>query len=164
MNATRVELIHLLVSRAVAEGLPNNEIKNRISSFAQSPDERREGLDHLVLIRTRRGEDLNIFTGESNLTDSFRSPTRSANSTEIAERVQGSSPPPLTSRGFTERQIRDAVAAVWHKSGFTPRRADVRARLNTSESTLKRAMKDLGMGPWPPAPPGARRLTESDPR
>lgn len=58
---------------------------------------------------------------------------------------------PETARGLTEPAIRRAAAAERRAVDGHPTRTGVAARLNTSESTLKRAMRDLGMGPWPPA-------------
>ena len=63
--------------------------------------------------------------------------------------------PPEVS-GLTEFMIRDAVRILRQKPGT---KAVTRLRaaefLNTTESTLKRAVKKLGMGRWPPAPPGS---------
>ncbi len=56
-------------------------------------------------------------------------------------------------RGFTERMIREAVAAVRLQSDRAPTLPETAKRLHTSESTLRRAMRDLEMGHWPPAPP-----------
>jgi hypothetical protein len=56
-------------------------------------------------------------------------------------------------RGFTERQIRTTVQTLRQRLDKLPTRVLVATELNTSEATLKRALKDLGMGPWPPAPP-----------
>lgn len=55
MNPTRAELLHELVNTAIAEGRSNTEIRNRINSFTQ-PEERREAVDYLKLMRTRRRE------------------------------------------------------------------------------------------------------------
>ena len=59
----------------------------------------------------------------------------------------------VSARGLTERLIRTATQAVREKRDGQPTRADVAAALHTSEATLKRAMQDLKMGPWPPSPP-----------
>jgi hypothetical protein len=61
--------------------------------------------------------------------------------------------PPKEARGFTERQIRLAAHEVRKATGRSPSCAKVAADLGTSEPTLKRAMKELGMPRWPPAPP-----------
>jgi hypothetical protein len=55
-------------------------------------------------------------------------------------------------RGLTERAIRRAVSEVRHRSGRAPTRTAVAALIGTSESTLRRAMNEFGMGRWPPAP------------
>ena len=149
MNAARVELIHQLVSRAVVEGLPNNEIRNLISSFAHGPDERREGLDYLALLRTRRGEDLNIFSGESNLSDSFRSRPQSANDNETPAPVQDSAAIERISGGYRAHDIIRAAASVRERRGEPPTQTEVAAELGISDRTLRRRMKDLGMGRWP---------------
>lgn len=60
---------------------------------------------------------------------------------------------PPSSRGFTERQIREAVRTARRRWNHTPTRADVAAVLGTTESTLDRAVRDLGMGKWPPPEP-----------
>lgn len=59
----------------------------------------------------------------------------------------------MEARGLTERQIRETVKVLRDVLDRTPTRAEVAAKLHHSEPTLKRAMRDLGMGPWPPAPP-----------
>jgi hypothetical protein len=59
---------------------------------------------------------------------------------------------PQEARGFTERVIRDAVAEVRQQRDGNPTREAVAARLHTSVPTLRRAMKELQMGPWPPSP------------
>jgi AraC-like DNA-binding protein len=56
-------------------------------------------------------------------------------------------------RGFSERQIRAKVQELRKRLDQAPTRALVASELHTSEATLKRALKDLGLGPWPPAPP-----------
>jgi hypothetical protein len=48
-------------------------------------------------------------------------------------------------RGFTERQIRVAAHEVRKATGRSPSCAKTAADLDTSEPTLKRAMKELGM-------------------
>lgn len=58
---------------------------------------------------------------------------------------------PGHARGLTERAIRRAVTDTWEERGRRPTQLAVAARLHTSESTLKRAMKDLKLGSWPPA-------------
>ncbi|MDR3639631.1 MAG: hypothetical protein P4L84_37875 [Isosphaeraceae bacterium] len=60
---------------------------------------------------------------------------------------------PKEARGFTERQIRVAAHEVRGATGKTPSRLRVARELDTSESTLARAMEDLHMPGWPPAPP-----------
>lgn len=59
---------------------------------------------------------------------------------------------PKEARGFTEKQIRLAAHEVRKATGRSPSCAKVAADLGTSEPTLKRAMKALGMPRWPPAP------------
>lgn len=59
--------------------------------------------------------------------------------------------PPGTARGLTRRAILAATAAERLDADGQPDRGKVAGRLHTSESTLKRAMEDLEMGPWPPA-------------
>jgi len=71
ITPVRLELIHVLVRRAVDEDLPNFEIKNRINHFTQGLEERREAVEYLTLLRTQRGDDLNLFTGISNVNDDF---------------------------------------------------------------------------------------------
>jgi hypothetical protein len=61
--------------------------------------------------------------------------------------------PPQAARGLTARRIREAVAELRAKAGKAPTLDEAARALGTTESTLKRAMKDLGMGRWPPAPP-----------
>ena len=61
--------------------------------------------------------------------------------------------PPKEAHGLTERQIRRAAQEVRIETGRAPTRSRVAEKLNTSEATLKRAMKDLQMSGWPPAPP-----------
>lgn len=150
MNVARVELIHQLIDRAVAEGLSNQEIRNLIGAFARASDERDEGLDYLAMLRTRRGEDLNVFSGESNLTEFFRSPRYAPNDLETQPSVHASSAPKLTARGYTVREINEAASAVRTETRRRPTRTAVAGRLGTSESTLRRAMNELGMGAWPP--------------
>jgi len=60
---------------------------------------------------------------------------------------------PTEARGFTERQIRLAAHEVRGSTGKRPTRLHVAEKLHTSESTLTRAMEDLRMPEWPPAPP-----------
>ncbi len=60
---------------------------------------------------------------------------------------------PTEARGFTPRQIRLAVQGLRVALGRAPSIARAAEELRTSESTLKRAVQDLRMGPWPPAPP-----------
>jgi hypothetical protein len=59
----------------------------------------------------------------------------------------------IVARGFSERQIRAKVQELRERLDQAPTRALVASELHTSEATLKRALKDLGLGPWPPAPP-----------
>jgi hypothetical protein len=54
---------------------------------------------------------------------------------------------------FTERQIRVAAQTVREREDRHPTQEKVAKELYTSEATLKRAMKALGMPRWPPAPP-----------
>ncbi len=56
-------------------------------------------------------------------------------------------------RGLTEGVIREAADRVRRRLDRTPTRARVAEELHTTESTLKRAYRELGMGKWPPAPP-----------
>jgi len=56
-------------------------------------------------------------------------------------------------RGLTEQRIREAAALVRERRLGTPGQEEVAAELNTSAPTLRRAMRELGMGSWPPAPP-----------
>ena len=65
----------------------------------------------------------------------------------------GTGTAPREAHGFTERQIREATATVRKDVDGPPTRVRVAERLNTTEVTVKRAMKALGMGRWPPAPP-----------
>lgn len=58
-----------------------------------------------------------------------------------------------SARGFTAKQIRTKVQELRERFDKAPSRFDVAAALHTSEATLKRAVKELGIGPWPPAPP-----------
>jgi hypothetical protein len=60
---------------------------------------------------------------------------------------------PTETRGLTARLIRNATAEVRTAKKGRPTQLAVAEQLGTSESTLKRAMKELGMGAWPPAPP-----------
>jgi hypothetical protein len=62
-------------------------------------------------------------------------------------------PPEPVSHGLTEREIRRATAQERIACEGLPRQPEVATRLNTSRSTLQRAMKDLKIGPWPPGPP-----------
>ena len=65
----------------------------------------------------------------------------------------GTGTAPREALGLTERQIREATATVRKEVDGHPTRVRVAERLNTTEVTVKRAMKALGMGRWPPAPP-----------
>lgn len=56
-------------------------------------------------------------------------------------------------RGLTVAAIRRAAADVRARRDGTPTRDDVAEVLGTSVPTLARAMKELGMEGWPPAPP-----------
>lgn len=58
-----------------------------------------------------------------------------------------------SARGFTDRQIRSEVVRLRKHLGHGPTREEAARALDTSESTLVRAMKELAMGPWPPSPP-----------
>ena len=60
---------------------------------------------------------------------------------------------PLAARGFTVEQIRRAAQAVRRRTGRAPTITLTAGELGTSEATLKRAVKELEMGPWPPAAP-----------
>jgi hypothetical protein len=60
---------------------------------------------------------------------------------------------PLEARGFTADQIRRAAQVVRRRTGGAPTIILAANELGTSEATLKRAMKELDMGPWPPAAP-----------
>jgi AcrR family transcriptional regulator len=62
--------------------------------------------------------------------------------------------PALTeARGLTEYLIRSASQKVRKRTRRAPTKPAVARELATSESTLVRAMEDLGMVSWPPAPP-----------
>jgi hypothetical protein len=61
--------------------------------------------------------------------------------------------PPAVARGLTDSAIRRAAAAEREATDGAPTREAVAGRLHTSVPTLKRAMKDLGMGHWPPPAP-----------
>lgn len=61
-------------------------------------------------------------------------------------------PSPAEARGCTARQIRKAADRVRPRTGRSPTQSLVAEELGAGESTLKRAMKDLGMPRWPPAP------------
>lgn len=55
--------------------------------------------------------------------------------------------------GLTASSIKRAAAVVRARYDKQPTRPDVAAELHTTDSTLYRAMKRLGMGHWPPGPP-----------
>jgi len=74
---------------------------------------------------------------------------------EILRRAQRAAEPER--HGFTEREIRQAVAEERRVCFGPPREPAVAHRLHTSVRTLQSAMKALGMGRWPPANPGAPR-------
>jgi hypothetical protein len=153
MNSTRAELIHELVNSAIAQGLRNSEIRNRINLFTQ-PEERREAWDYLKLIRTRRGEDINIFTGETNLSDGFRSRTAISVKPTEPQAERGPTPFahwPIEARGQTRERIWKAFDDLEVRFGKRPARTVVAEHLNTSESTLERAQHELGIRGWPPA-------------
>jgi hypothetical protein len=76
ISPARLELIHLLVRAAVERNLPNRAIKNRINGFTRDLEEQREAVDYLTLLRTQRGDDLNLFTDTSNVRDDFVRPER----------------------------------------------------------------------------------------
>jgi hypothetical protein len=59
-------------------------------------------------------------------------------------------------RGFRADQIRVEVQRLRAALDRAPTRAETAQALNTSEATLKRAVRDLGLGSWPPAPPPAQ--------
>jgi hypothetical protein len=61
------------------------------------------------------------------------------------------SPVVVSAHGFTSSQIRKAVHAVRKRTDRAPTITLVAEQLRTSESTLKRAVKKLGLGPWPPS-------------
>lgn len=65
----------------------------------------------------------------------------------------GTGTAPREARGLTERQIREATATVRKDVDGRPTRVRVAELLHITEATVKRAMKDLRMGRWPPAPP-----------
>ena len=67
-------------------------------------------------------------------------------------RGEGGGPPVPASRGLSEEQIRRVVATMRGRLDRAPNQEEVAAELHTSESTLRRAMKDLGMEAWPPPP------------
>jgi hypothetical protein len=56
-------------------------------------------------------------------------------------------------RGLTVPLIRLAAQRVRRRTDRAPTQALVAEELGTSVATLKRAIEDLGMGRWPPAPP-----------
>ncbi len=150
MTPTRAELIHELVNAAVAEGMRNSDIRNRIISLTR-PEERREAIDYLKLIRTKRGEELNVFTGESNLSDGFRSRTPSINRPDPQSEVR---PMPFANwpaeaRGLARERIWTAFDELEADLDKRPTRTVIAARLHTSESTLRRAQRDLGIPGWP---------------
>jgi hypothetical protein len=153
VNPTRVELIHELVSTAVAEGLRNAEIRNRINMITQQ-EERGEAIDYLKLLRTRRGEDINLLTGESNLGDDFSSPKTISVVPGALEAGRGRLPFaewPIERRGLTRELIWTAFDTVENANDKRPARTLVAGRLHISESTLRRAQEDLGIPGWPPA-------------
>lgn len=152
MNPSRAELIHELVDTAITQGLRNSEIRNRINSFTQ-PDERREAIDYLKLIRTRRGEDINVFTGESNLSDGFRSRTPIGVKPTEPQAERGPIPladGPPEARGLSRERIWTAFDELEVGLDRRPTRTEIAGRLHTSESTLERAQQDLGIPGWPP--------------
>jgi len=59
----------------------------------------------------------------------------------------------VSAHGLTEQQLRQAVQTVRDRRGRQPTREDVAAELGVSESTVKRAMKVLRLGKWPPPVP-----------
>ena len=67
-------------------------------------------------------------------------------------RGAGGGPPVPASRGLSEEQIRRMVARMRGRLDRAPNQEEVAAELHTSESTLRRAMRDLGMEGWPPPP------------
>ena len=72
---------------------------------------------------------------------------------EIVGREPVGAAPERVARDLTRSQIRRAAADVRRERDGHPSKAEVAGRLHTSESTLKRAMRDLGMAAWPPEPP-----------
>jgi hypothetical protein len=68
-------------------------------------------------------------------------------------RLVGTGTAPREAHGLTDRRIRDAAHNVRKRTDRAPTRAQVASELHTSEATVKRAMKALGMTGWPPAPP-----------
>ena len=77
---------------------------------------------------------------------------------EIVSRHRDGEVRERTARGLTESVIRRTADDVRRSRDGHPTQLAVARDLNTSESTLKRAMRDLGMLGWPP-PPSA---TEAD--
>jgi hypothetical protein len=57
---------------------------------------------------------------------------------------------PADARGQTRERIWNAYNDLEKDLGERPTRERVAAKLNTTEPTLKRAQKDLGIAGWPP--------------
>ncbi len=72
---------------------------------------------------------------------------------DLAEELEAVVSGQREARGLSERQIRTAVQELRDRLDRAPTRELVAGHLRTSEATLKRAMRDLGLGPWPPGPP-----------
>jgi hypothetical protein len=136
MNPTQVARIHELVRKAVAEGLSNLETQNRIASFASGQDERREAFDYLKLLRTQRGEDINIFSGESNLSESFRSAWVGAREKETEPAFTGQALRPTPAE---VRAMRDALRTAGRPHGY----GTLSKALHASKSTIRRRLGTL---------------------
>jgi hypothetical protein len=86
-------------------------------------------------------------------TQTIRRPERAAKGADPLTLPAASQNIVESARGFTDRQIRMSVARLRKKLDRKPTREEVASDLHTTVPTLRRAMQDLEMGPWPPPPP-----------
>jgi hypothetical protein len=87
-----------VIRQLVGSGEGQLEIDNRIAMMAESQTERQELREFVQLLRTARGEDINIFSGKSRLSQGYRPVNRPIQGQDQSER-RHSPTRPIEKRG-----------------------------------------------------------------
>jgi hypothetical protein len=94
-----------------------------------------------------------LFLAQSMIDDHAISEAVARRITATEELATARTHPERVVSGLTQSAIKRAAAAVRVRTDQRPSRPEVAAELHTSEATLYRAMRQLGMPKWPPGPP-----------